>query len=214
MDKNEFKMKDIVKIYIIESPGSLDILDNRKEGYALSEILKLAEIKNKYYNVVDRNTFTECLNRIFNDIKATGQDLGGIILHLSMHGNNTGIGLTNGEFIYWKEFYAIFDDLNLRLGYIILPNNVRVSKFDIYMSSCEGFNAQVIKEYSEYPLYTSLIGPVTSVNWSDSLIAFATLYHNTIHKTNILKVGVDKMNSAAGLDNVFQIASANGLHFK
>lgn len=207
-------MKDIVKIYIIESPGPNDILDNRKEGFALSEILKLADIKNTYYSVVDRKTFSECLNRIYTDIKSIDPVLGGIVFHLSMHGNKTGIGLTNGEFIDWTEFYKIFDEFNQRLGYITLPNKITVSKFSISMSTCEGFSAHIIKDYSEYPLYTSLIGPITSVNWSDSLISFATYYHNTIHKTFGIKVAVDKMNSASGLDNVFQVSSAKELILK
>lgn len=206
------ELKEIVQIYIIESPGDIDILDNRKEGFALSEILKLADIKNKYFNVINIKTLTECLDRIYQDIKKQEKELGGIVIHFSMHGNKDGVGLTSGEFIDWNHFFKIFDEFNGRLGYIELPNGITTSKISIYMSSCEGYNAHVIRDFSEYPLYTSLVGPTTSVNWSDSLIAFATLYHNTIHKTSGYKIAIEKMNSAAGLDDIFQLANAKGLN--
>lgn len=209
-----FELKDITKIYIIESPSSTDILDNRKEGYALSEILKLADIQNQYYNVVDRKNLFECLNRIHNDAKTINGGLGHVIMHISMHGNSDGLGLTNEEFISWKEFAVILSDFNTKLGYIDFGNGFKCSPIAINMSSCKGFNAKAINEYSTESLYSTLVGPIESVNWSDSLLAFATYYHNTIHKTNTIRVAVDVMNKSAGLKNIFQVDAAKGLGIK
>lgn len=210
----DFELKDITKIYIIESPSSTDILDNRKEGYALSEILKLADIQNQYYNVVERKNLFECLNRIQNDTKTISGGLGHVIIHVSMHGNGEGIGLTSGDFISWKEFAEILKDFNETLGYIDFGGGLKCSRIAINMSSCKGFNAKTINKYSMESLYTTLVGPTESVNWSDSLLAFATYYHNTIHRTNTIRVAVDVMNSSAGLENIFQVDAAKGLKIK
>jgi hypothetical protein len=207
------RIKDLVKIYIIESTAPKDFLDNREEGFALSEILQLAEIKNKYWSVVNRECFEEALDRALIDFLPIEKDFAHILLHFSMHGNKDGVGFTNGEFLKWEEFSKIINDFNNKLGYIKLPKFTG-SKVQISMSSCQGFNAAKIQEFYEDPLYTTLIGPVEAVNWSDSLMAFAALYHNTLHKESTLKDSIIRMNTAAGLDNIYNYSTGKNLTLK
>ena len=75
------------------------------------------------------------------------------------------------------------------------------------------FYAKKIKEFAKHSPYISLVGPITNVNWSDSLLASMTFYHNTIHKPIGPRLAGQKMNLAANLDNIFQIDLAENMYF-
>ena len=122
-----------------------------------------------------------------------------------MHGNQNGIGLTSGEFLDWSSLYLIIKDFNDVLGYITLPNGKMLAPVNLHFSVCEGFCAIAIKNIGEESPYQSLIAPTAAVNWADSIMAFATYYHNTLHKTNGSKKAVEKMNSINDFVDVFKI---------
>jgi len=207
--------KKYYRVYIIESPSAEDILDKRKEGLALSEILSLANISNVYYNVSDRNTFAQAFYRIGNDISTSNQDLGSVTIHFSMHGNKDGIELTSGEFMEWQELHQNIKSLNDSIGYgeVKWAPGKKYGFANLSFSVCHGYNAIAMKAYGEESPYTTVLGPTRAVNWSDSLIAFATYYHLTIHKDANWREAVVLMNYAAGAANevVFKLQVADGL---
>lgn len=94
-------------IAIIESPGSDDVKIGRAEGKALGEALRLAEIEHNYYSAANIAGFDDCLAKIAHDSRTTIKNgvplFRMLFLHLSMHGNERGVGLTDGEFISWSE---------------------------------------------------------------------------------------------------------------
>lgn len=199
------EIKEITKIFIIESPSADDIKEDRKEGLALSEILRLSNIPNTYINVDNIENFKETLKAISSEVKKEIKKYGAITLHFSMHGNQNGIGLTSGEFLDWNSLYLIIKDFNDVLGYITLPNGKMLAPVNLHFSVCQGFCAIAIKNIGVEAPYQSLIAPTVAVNWADSIMAFATYYHNTLHKTNGSKIAVEKMNSINDFDNVFKI---------
>src|SRR5688572_22876590 len=98
------------KIFMLESPAPGDLLEGRCEGRALSEALLLANIPNQYFSIDNKETLLNYLGRIRHEIKesflssvSTGQPAISCWLHLSCHGNESGISLTSGEFINWNE---------------------------------------------------------------------------------------------------------------
>lgn len=207
-------IKKITKIFIIESPSLEDIKINRKEGLALSEILKLSDIQNTYINVISISEFRNALDVISHEIREYIKRFGAITLHFSMHGNQEGLKFTSEEFLNWEEFYLILKSFNDYLGYLQHPNGMLFAPVSINLSVCEGFYATEIKKFGAESPYLSLIGPVEKVHWADSILAFATYYHNTLHHTNGGKIAVEKMNLINDFENIFRIDLMEGVKLK
>ena len=205
------ELKKITKIFIIESPSEEDIKADRKEGLALSEILRLTNIQNKYSKVDSLESFKGTLKQISSEVKENIKGYGAITLHFSMHGNDQGIGFTNGDFLDWKNLYKIIKDFNDDVGYITLPGGRKLAPINLHFSVCKGFNAIAIKHMGVEAPYQSLVAPTVAVNWADSIMAFATYYHSTLHKVKGSKVAIKEMNSINDFNDVFKIDLMDGL---
>jgi hypothetical protein len=205
----------ICKIYIIESQSPNDILRDRTEGKALSASLDLAEIPNQYFQVIDDKCFNQCIELICEDINSLkGKGLVAPYIHISAHGNVDGIGLTSGEFIKWSAFALKVDRINELIGKLPkIPekNPIEISPMNYCFSTCKGYNAFKIQGETFENKFSSIIGPTESVDWSDSLLAFMSLYHQIFYKRQFAIKAVEIMNTTAGLDDVFKIAMGFGM---
>jgi hypothetical protein len=208
------KMIEMTKVYIIESPSFIDLLDNRKEGEALSRILDLSQIKNIVYSVSDIQTLELALDRIADDILKDRRDYGAVHLHFSLHGNKQGIALSDTSTLTWKTFFPYIKTLNDKIGYIE-TNGLRISPTVLVFSVCDGYYAKEIKSFDEEncTTYTALIGPENPVEWADSLLAYSIYYHNAIYKSTGQKIALSNMNTAIGID-VFKSDPGTGLEMK
>lgn len=207
-------MSDLIpltKVYIIESPSFRDILDNRKEGLALSKILDLAKIRNEVFGVSDIETLELALDRIAKNVLEIRKDIGMVQLHFSLHGSKEGIALSDKTFIDWITFYPLIKKFNETIEYIKAPNGILFAPTYLIFSVCNGFSAKIIKEFDETSPYTALIGPTAAVEWSDALLAYSTFYHNTLLKKIGLPKAIENMNSVVGLDNIFQFDFGKGM---
>lgn len=167
-------------VHIIESPSATDLLDGRTEGRALGEALTLASIPFWYNLAIDRSTLVQAVGpRLLEAWKALGKLP---ILHLSMHGNQNGIALSNGDFLTWHE-----------LRQMLLPLNRAVQGgLLICMSSCFGASGCRMAMYSDNePSFWALVGNSASTPWADSAVAYVTFYHLFFKG-----VGVDKAAEA------------------
>lgn len=201
----------MTKVFIIESPSFIDIIENRKEGDALGKTLDLARIENESFSVSDIDTLKIAYQKIAEEVNRIKGDIGAVHLHFSMHGSVDGVALSDKTFLDWKTFYTLLKDFNDSIGYIPLPNGLQIAPTFLAFSVCEGFEARKIKEFGEESPYTGLIGPTQPVEWSDSLLAFSIFYHNTILKKLGVKVALENMNRIIGVDNVFQADSGKSI---
>lgn len=208
-------IRKISKIYIIESQSPNDILRNRTEGKALSASLDLAEIANQYFQVINDECLNHCLEIICEDINSLkDKDLVAPFIHISAHGNEDGFALTSGEFIDWATFSVKVDRINELVGKLqIFPDkpHIKISLLNYCFSTCKGYNAIKLQGESKENKFSSIIGPIESVDWSDSLLAFMSLYHQIFYKTQKASKAVEIMNTTTGLDNVFKISMGYGL---
>lgn len=205
---------DMTKVYIIESPSMMDIIDKNKEGDALGKTLDLAKIENMSFEVSDIETLRIAYRRISEDVELYKSNWGGIHLHFSMHGNNDGVALTDKTFLDWQTFYYLLKEFNDAIGYIQLPSGLKISPTYLAFSVCHGFEAKTIREFGEESPYTGLIGPTRPVAWSDSLLAFSIFYHNTILKKSGVLIAIENMNNVLGERDLFQIDSGRGMFLK
>jgi hypothetical protein len=183
-------------VHIVESPRDSDLLNDRTEGRLLREALRLADIPHRYNLVTTAETFEESLG---TRLKQAVLDLNQLpILHLSMHGNNDGVALTNDQFLSWA---------NLRKSLTPLTEAVQ-GRLLICMSSC--FSSMgcrmAMHEDKEHPFW-ALIGNTGSVSWSDAAVAYITFYH-LFFKGIPVEQCVDRMRAASG-DDKFMLFSGH-----
>ena len=189
------------KVYIIESPSKSDIVNSINEGDSLSSTLKLCGINNLYLTCDSKISLKESLLEVSKDINQRHHKRIPIpYLHFSIHGCETGIGLSNGELIEWDELRAYLMELNLSVRFARSGSEL-VSRFSLSMSACMGVHAYKMY-YSQELLnpFWSLVGPTSEIDWGDSLVAFVVFYHSLIYKRSRILEAVDKMNMATGLD--------------
>ena len=213
-------------LFIIESPGAEDFLEDRKEGDTLRAMLELAGIQAKYRTVVTKAAFVASLVELSKfslsashyspeDVQISGgryrsrdaplkRTLFHPVLHLSCHSNEELLAFSSGEKMTWHEFGGLLYELNDEIGWI----NDDMSHLAIGLSSCDGYAAakRVIHDGKPAP-FVILIGPTEPVSWADSLVAFSVYYHLTLtdRLPGGIGEGVKRMNMAAGLEpNTFR----------
>ena len=183
-------------VHIIESPSANDLLDGRTEGRALSEILSLAKIPHFYSLATSWETFNTALDTRL--IKAYDHFQQPPILHLSMHGDQEGVGLTDNTFISWAELQELLTPLT----------NAMQGGLLICMSSCFGSSGcrMAMHEGTAQPFW-ALVGNNYSVSWEDAAVAYVTFYH-LLFKGIPVEQCVDRMKSASN-DHNFEVWSGH-----
>jgi hypothetical protein len=187
-------MSDIktFQVFIIESPSSQDLFDNRSEGKLIQQALAIAEIRTTLKVAVDGERFV-------NALAACGQQLMSQhvqvpVLHISAHGDERGIQLTNKEFLAWA-------DLQNRLGQL---NEALDGELVVSMSSCQGARAWNMALNQNPPAYSVLVGSEHEPTWSETAIGFAVFYHLLAVQKTIAEA-VEGMNAACGRPIFIQI---------
>ena len=183
-------------VFILESPSDEDLLEERMEGKALSTAFNLASIPHTYNLVATKKAFTTALSwRLHEAIKSHQK---APILHISMHGNDDGVALTNGDFISW-------DDLRKELTPLL--NNMGGGLL-ICMSSCYGTSGcrMAMHEDIVYPFW-ALIGNSKATMWADAAVAYITFYHQFFKGIQV-EEAVTAMKVASG-DSNFMIFSGD-----
>ena len=153
-------------VHIIESPSANDLLDGCTEGRSLGEIFTLAKIPHCYNLATNKETFKYALlNRL---IEAYNYYKKYPIRHLSLHGNQEGVGLTDKTFLSWAELQKLIAPLTNDMQGGLL----------ICMSSCFGASGcrMAMYEGEDQPFW-ALVGNKSEVSWKDAAIAYATFYH-------------------------------------
>jgi hypothetical protein len=197
-------------VFIIESPSPRDVLDERAEGDALSSALRLAKIPNHYYRAYDLETFKAVfMEKIASYPAAVSKVVEGEktqktaclpLIHISAHGNKSGLQLTSGEFVSWNDLRVLLVNLAQAKGF----SRNGISTLQVCFSTCMGASAEEMFACGKpYPCF-AIVGPTQSVEWSDSLTAFITFYHQLMNKPDASAVQATRiMNEAAGLCDIF-----------
>lgn len=191
-------------VSIVESPSSLDLLLECQEGRALQVALYQAQIPCRYYLATNKNTFIEALHYIAQqriDDKQQNSVSQPIALHVSCHGNEDGVGLTDEDFISWDELRKIL--IEFAREAMAYHEAGKISSVLLCMSACSGLSAQKMATIEENP-FMSLVAPSQEALWSDCLTSFLVFYNLFLKKNATLGGAVSAMNIAAGIESLFQ----------
>ena len=188
-------------IYVIESPRDDDLLDGRNEGDALVRVLKLAEISVVYFLAINAEMF----ERAFEMISAAILNQPDIqtampVIHISAHGSDDGIELSDGDVILWDKLTSLLRGLNETIGPVNLPRPLPqdLPRSTICLSSCSAFSRY--KEVAPRPTpFQAIVGPTRDIGWCESMLSFASFYYLTNIKHKTFSTAVMCMNFANGL---------------
>ena len=173
----------------------------------MAAALRLCEIDVTYQLAVDRKTLERAFRSISEHFQKERTDSNELpFIHISAHGDDQGIQLTDEDYFDWDDLRSAIGEVNRSIGYV--PHNEpglskSISRVSLCLSSCEGFGAHKIHNSNPCP-FQYLIGPMSKVTWADSLTAFQVFYHSANHSNNGIKESVDRMNAAIGFDHAFQ----------
>ncbi len=176
-------------VHIVESPSPAELRDGVTEGRALCSFLDIAGIPYSYSLAVDLDQFRIAMtNKVDEAINGFSKLP---ILHLSVHGGEGGIQLTNQEKLLWSELADYIHPINNRLN----------GRLDVCMSCCGGaYGAQMAQVFPDSP-YNWLVGSFADVALPDIALAYSILYRR-VHcgYENLLEL-IETVRAASGISD-------------
>lgn len=153
-------------VHIVESPAPAELRDLRTEGQALCSVLDIAGIPYSYSLAVDLDQFhiamTDEVDEAIDEFRKPP------ILHLSTHGSEQGIQLTNQEELLWSDL----------ADYIRPINEILAGGLGVCMSCCGGAHgvqmAKIIRR--ERLPYKWIAGSFADVMLPDIALAYSVFY--------------------------------------
>ncbi|MCE9551902.1 MAG: hypothetical protein K8T91_00790 [Planctomycetes bacterium] len=207
----------VPNVCIIESPSKADRAINRREGLAISEPLRVANIRHKLFDVGSRaellNAFAEIaefaapvkLKPIPGELRKCCAPR--LFLHFSCHGNSAGIALTDEDFITWSELGTILTTLATKLG-LVDPEKCAAACMTLCMSSCCGLYGRAMANDTSAVPFLGLVGCNSTITWTESITAYNTFYHQVITKGRTIPYAVRSINDASLSREVFELVTA------
>lgn len=184
-------------VFVIESPSPLDLYHRRSEGEIVRQAVELNVIKCAVKTAISRLAFEACLKIGLTEAMAENPGLIPI-LHISAHGNQFGIQLSDGYVMSWHELKDFLKPVNAALQGLLV----------LCMSSCEGYSGirmAMHTDESDLP-YFALIGCGSKPTWGETAVAYATFYHQMARGEHISEA-VRAMCVASG-NNLFFLEHA------
>lgn len=182
------KNKTKLRIFILEAPDPMDLLQGRSEREALEKVCKLIGHEVFTFHVKSKSelkTISKYISSIDSEHDETNNANIPLCIHISAHGNKNGLGF-GYDFIKWKELFKclkpLFSELDDYEGNTILV-----------ISACRASNQELTDFFEDEfendddfipPIY--LFVTMGSPLWDDALVSWANFYHQ------LPKVNLDK----------------------
>jgi len=155
-------------VFVIESPSAVDLYHRRSEGEIIRQAVELNGIRCAVKTAINLQSFHACL--AVGLVEQMSVQAGFMpLLHISAHGSNDGIQLSDGYIMPWHELREHLRPINEALGGSLV----------VCMSSCEGYSGiRMAMTIDQTPLpFFALIGCSEKPTWGETAVAYATLYH-------------------------------------
>jgi hypothetical protein len=162
---------------------------SRCEGRVLSEMLKLIGIESGYRMVRTMHEWENALREFTTHVKQKGLTP---LLHISMHGNEDGLALTDGSLITPDELGSQFRRVKTCLN----------GRLITCLSACSGFFPAAYACRGDVPFGMLLAAPVRPVSWDEAAVWFCVFYYRLYHELDPTKAGM-AANAAIGKDDLF-----------
>ncbi|MET4349025.1 hypothetical protein [Bradyrhizobium sp. RT9a] len=150
-------MIEKAKVLIVESSGPQDFYSEELDGPLTYNLTKLLSINARLVYAVDEKHFKKAVAR--------AAKLQCNVLHVSCHGREEGISLTDDTLIDWPDFVQIFTDN-------------RYSPKALVMSSCWGAVDEIADEFEKVRFKPDIIfGATDDRCYNEYAVAWTILYN-------------------------------------
>jgi hypothetical protein len=176
-------------VHIIESPSDDDLFYGRQEGRLLMEGLGLAGIPCRYRLAINENVF----KRAFGELRELSNNRAdNFIIHISAHGNETGIVLSDGSPMIWDKLKGLLSPIS--------STSKRLPV--ICLSSCMGFSGISMVDMGGPLPFSGLVGSHDQITYPDAAIGFIAFY-NRLSKDGKIVAAIEAAQKATGNDKFF-----------
>jgi hypothetical protein len=179
-----------LKTFVAESVSPEDFYNSRWEGYVVEEIVRLLGGRTLYRIVVTPALLTDAI------FLAASNKCD--VFHLSCHGDDTGVELTDGTELSWKELADAFQKANPMPSALIL-------------SSCLGGDQGLAQAFEKHKRQPKVIFGTESQNkeltFSGACISWPILYTDLVKRGMRREVFIDavkKMNQITPHEFVYR----------
>jgi hypothetical protein len=149
------------RVFIAESLHPDDFYEERLDGLAASRVLLIDNSQVRYRTVFDLQHLRRALQEAAHELYD--------VFHLSCHGSDDGIELTDGEFIDWLSLAELLKSFSGEHRLLV-------------MSCCNGGHVGLTKALEKAgAVFGWVFGSTTDeVNFTDSCIAWSVLYRKLL----------------------------------
>jgi hypothetical protein len=173
------RMAAPISVMVAESVGARDFYLRRTDGYAAHEVLRIQQVKTEYRVILDKARLIRAIaESCMFQFK---------IFHLSCHGNDDGIGLSDGSFLDWLSLGRLF------------RRYASLEKV-LVLSCCSGGYVGVTKAFQKENIVFGFVFGSTAldgVGFTDSCLAWSILYSRLLEHgfaLDELRETLDKIN--------------------
>lgn len=180
-------------VFVIESPSAVDLYHRRSEGEIIRQAVELNGISCVVKTAINLQAFHACLAVGLAEQMSIQTGFMPLV-HISAHGSNDGIQLSDGYIMPWCDLREHLRPVNEALGGSLV----------VCMSSCEGYSGiRMAMTNDETPLpFFALIGCSEKPTWGETAVAYATLYHQ-LWRGEYVADAVEAMCIASGNKKFF-----------
>lgn len=171
------------RVFVLESPNPLDLLEDRGERDALQQVCRLAGHDTSTFVVRDTAEFKQTCGYI-SSIKGDKGDKTPLFLHISLHGNASGIGMGRDS-MNWSGVAATVQDMYDSLQYYHGPVVLILSACGANKQKLTAELTRLLKNSTETyvpPEYVFVFAQDT-VTWADSVVTW-TIFYRQVTKIN------------------------------
>lgn len=184
-------MSKHMRVFIIECPNPIDLLQGRNEGKTLEQVCKLVGHEVCCFHPKSKNDLATVCGYISSiDREHDGSDNPDlpICIHISSHGEEDGL-FFGKDLVSWNE-------LSNALESVCTKKSIYKGQNILTISACEAKHQQLTKRIEKTVKENKALRPpkhlfVTAaedVYWNDAVVAWA-LFYNKIPKTDLSKKG-------------------------
>lgn len=152
-------------VYVIESPSAEDVFNNCSEGEMLKKTLSFYNFDCILRTATTKGIFVKALEEdIFYEINK--RENVQLIIHISAHGNNEGLGATNNEHISWADIAELLEPINKKMSNGLL----------LCLSACQSSSACAMGLSNKNP-FLGMVANKDKPTWPETATAYTCFYH-------------------------------------
>ena len=197
------------RVFILESPNPLDLLENRGERASLEQVCKLLGHSVSAFLLRDAHELRQTFKYI-SSIQGKEKDKTPLFIHLSAHGDENGVAIGRDE-VSWIDLASNVQEMYSELCYyhgpvILILSSCGANKQKLTSKLAEGLKKT--KEAFIPPEYVFVFNQDT-VSWSDAIVSW-TIFYNQVKRIDF----DEKLNIQSLLKNLYKSGYGNLKYFR